>query len=62
MLPILQAEQDLAHAKAVERTRRLEALATVDDPDWQVGKSAYHQPNIPDHFGIDESGQLIKIY
>lgn len=47
ILPILQAEQDLEHVKRVEENKRLEAIATADDPNWKVGESVYHVKGVP---------------
>jgi hypothetical protein len=61
ILPILQAEEDLTYLKAVEQTRKLEALATADDPTWEVGKPVYNLPNVPLSIVLNEKGELKAI-
>ena len=58
ILPIIQAEQDLEYVKAAERTRRLEAIATADDPTWDAGKSVYHTPAVPLNIILNERGEF----
>lgn len=58
MLPFIQAEKDLEYVKAVERTRRLEAIATADDPNWIPGQSSYNTKNVPISVILDEKGEL----
>lgn len=58
ILPILQAEQDLEYLKAVERTRMLEAIATADDPSWEIDKSVYNRKDAPRQVIVVDKGML----
>lgn len=56
---MLQAERDMEYMRNVERNRRLEALATADDPEWQAGQSVYHRSDAPVTLFLDKSGQVV---
>jgi hypothetical protein len=60
-LPILQAEQDLAYMRAMERNRKLEAIATADDPSWEVGKSVYNRNDVALNIFINEKGEIVPL-